>query len=207
MGMIKICGITNLNDALTSVELGADAVGFVFAKSPRQADPETVREIVKCLPPFVTKVGVFVDEKPEKVEKTAHYCGLNMVQLHGSESSAYLEEIDLPAIKAFRVRDLSILEYLRGFCLPYFLLDTFVEDQAGGTGKSFDWQIAKKAGSLGKVILGGGLNPDNVEEALAVAQPFAVDVSSGVEASPGKKDIPKLETFIKKVRMWDNRIN
>jgi phosphoribosylanthranilate isomerase len=207
MTRIKICGITNLSDALTAVELGADAVGFIFAESPRQVDMETAREIIKSLPPFLSRVGVFVNEKPEDIQSTVKYCGLTMVQLHGNESPSYLKALDLPFIKAFRVHDHSILEHLREYKLSHFLLDTYVGNQAGGTGKSFDWEIAQKAGRLGKVILGGGLNNDNIENALDMVHPFAVDVSSGVEAYPGKKDTHKLEAFIRKVKAWDNQIN
>lgn len=207
MTRIKICGITNVEDAMAAVKLGADAIGFVFAGSQRKIDRDTARKISQCLPPFVSKIGVFVDEQSEEVRETAGYCGLDAVQLHGDESPAYLEALNLPVIKAFRVKDHSILEQIRVYNLPHILLDTYVGDQSGGTGKSFDWDIARQANALGRVILGGGLNGDNIENALITACPFAVDVSSGVEASPGKKDMRKLETFITKVRLWDNRTN
>ncbi len=192
---------------MAAVKLGADAIGFVFAGSQRKIDRDTARKISQCLPPFVSKIGVFVDEQSEEVRETAGYCGLDAVQLHGDESPAYLEALNLPVIKAFRVKDHSILEQIRVYNLPHILLDTYVGDQSGGTGKSFDWDIARQANALGRVILGGGLNGDNIENALITACPFAVDVSSGVEASPGKKDMRKLETFITKVRLWDNRTN
>jgi phosphoribosylanthranilate isomerase len=204
---IKICGITTIDDALAAVEFGADAIGLVFAASRRKVDMETAREIVQRLPPFVGAIGVFVDEHPETVREVALYCGLNGVQLHGNESLLSYDNLDLTTIKAFRVKDESILEIIGRCRLSHFLLDTYTANQAGGTGRAFDWDIARRAGSMGKVILAGGLNTDNIENALDVARPYAVDVSSGVEVSPGRKDRHKLEAFIKKVRLWDNQIH
>lgn len=207
MTRIKICGITSLDDALTAIELGADALGFVFADSPRQIDPETVCKIIRVLPPFINTVGVFVDEKAETVKQTANHCGLHTVQLHGNESHSYVKKLGLSVIKAFRIRDKSDLEEIKRFELTHFLLDTYDEHKSGGTGKSFDWEIAKAAKAMGRIILSGGLNSSNITAALEGVKPYAVDVSSGVEKSPGIKDYRKIEDFIRKVRTWDNRTN
>ncbi|MCP4566604.1 MAG: phosphoribosylanthranilate isomerase [FCB group bacterium] len=207
MTRIKICGITSLDDALTSIEFGADALGFVFADSPRQIDPETAHKIIRVLPPFIDTVGVFVDEKVDVIQQTANHCGLHSVQLHGNESPSYVQKLSLPLIKAFRIRDISDVEDIKRFELTHFLLDTYDEHKSGGTGKSFDWEIALPAKALGEIILSGGLNSSNITDALESVKPYAVDVSSGVEKSPGIKDHRKIEEFIRKVRTWDNRTN
>ncbi len=199
MVRIKICGITNTEDALLAVEAGAHAIGFVFAESPRQVDPQTVRQIVQVLPPFVSKVGVFVNEDTQKVKHIAASCSLDLLQLHGNESAACCFEFSQRIIKAMRVRDQSILEELPKYKVDAFLLDGFVPGKPGGTGKSFNWDIAAAAKAHGRIILSGGLTPENVEEAIARVKPYAVDVSSGVELEAGKKDPKKMRAFVEAV--------
>lgn len=192
---IKICGITRLKDALLAVDLGADALGFIFAESPRKADPHVVRSIVSSLPPFVDAVGVFVDEDRETVRETAALCGLDRVQLHGNESPDYCRSLGLKALKVIRVKDetsiASMVDY-RG-AVQGFLLDTYLKGLPGGTGKTFNWELALQAKTHGPVILSGGLGPDNISKAVEAVKPYGIDVSSGVEASPGIKDPDKLK--------------
>jgi len=198
---VKVCGTTRLEDALWAVECGADAIGFIFyKKSPRCVTAKTVKEICSQLPPFVHRVGVFVNEEAEKINRIAERCGLNVVQLHGDESPAFCKKIKSRVIKAVRVQNASSLKELSRYEVDGFLLDTFAKDQWGGTGKVFDWDLAWRATKAGPVILAGGLNPANVKEAIRTVQPYGVDVSSGVEASPGIKDPKKVKAFIKAVR-------
>jgi phosphoribosylanthranilate isomerase len=204
---IKICGITNLEDARMAADIGADALGFVFAESPRRIDPDMAKRIIRSLPPFINKVGVFVNEHPDIIRNIYRYCGLSVVQLHGDEDLDYIRNCPFPVIKAFKVRGESILDQIMAFNLACYLLDTFDAHHAGGTGRKFDWRIAKAATQIGKVILSGGLDNTNIKDALAEVNPYAVDVSSGVEKSPGKKDKNKLETFIHEVKNWDSLTN
>lgn len=197
----KICGIKNIDDALTAVNYGADALGFIFAESPRKMTPEAVREIIRQLPPFVTTVGVFVDSPAEAVNDIASYTGINVVQLHGNESPEYCREIKYPIIKGIRVKNedsLKLLEEYQGI-VKAFLLDTYVVGIHGGTGKTFNWQLVPKAKEFGPVILAGGLKPSNISEAIQACHPYGVDVSSGVETE-GRKDKLKIKEFIQKVR-------
>lgn len=202
---VKICGIKNINDALTAVMAGADALGFVFAESPRKMTPEAVREIIQKIPPFVTTVGVFVDSEIEEVNEIASLTGINVVQLHGNESSEYCRQIELPVIKAIRVKNEESLAHLGEYqgVVKAFLLDTYVSGNHGGTGKTFNWQLVPKAKEFGPVILAGGLNPWNIAEAIKACSPYGVDVSSGVETE-GRKDKQKIEEFIHKVRGTSN---
>ncbi|MDI6689713.1 MAG: phosphoribosylanthranilate isomerase [Actinomycetota bacterium] len=206
MVRVKICGITNLEDALLAVKLGADALGFVFAESPRCIEPQVAAEIIKAIPPFVSRVGIFVDEDETWVKTVATICGLDILQFHGSESASYCMQFERKVIKAFRIKQFSDLDIFPGYrAVDAFLLDTFVEGRCGGTGKTFDWRIARKAKEFGKpIILSGGLNPDNVAEAIRLVKPYAVDVSSGVEKEPGKKDPDKLRAFFENVRSWES---
>ncbi|MDO8886651.1 phosphoribosylanthranilate isomerase [Candidatus Oleimmundimicrobium sp.] len=198
MVRIKICGITNIEDALLVSKLGADALGFVFAESPRRIDVETGEEINSALPPFISRVGVFVNEKTETVKAIASRCRLDILQFHGSESSNYCNSFSQKIIKAFRVKDINDLDRLSDYDVNGYLLDTFIDGKPGGTGEVFNWEIGKKAKGFGKpVILSGGLNPGNVIDAINFVQPYAVDVSSGVEERPGKKDPNKIQAFIK----------
>ncbi len=200
MVKVKICGITNLEDALAAVSWGADALGFVFAPSPRQVTVEQVLPIVPQLPPFVCKVGVFVDSSLEKVKEIMSLCGLDLAQLHGSESPHLCQALFPQVIKAFRVRDESILGLLPQYKVSAYLLDSYDVALKGGTGQSFNWEIAKQAKRYGPVILSGGLTPANVRQAIALVQPYAVDVSSGVESQTGKKDHNKLRAFLETVK-------
>jgi len=203
MVRIKICGITNLEDALLAADLGADALGFIFyPKSPRTVAPAAALAIIAQLPPLVTTVGVFVDEDAAAVRDLAARVGLDWVQLHGQESPEYCRSLGRRVIKGFRIRDqnsLSALAAYRG-AAQALLLDTYKKGQIGGTGETFDWALAREARKFGPIILAGGLNPENVAQAIAAAQPQAVDVASGVEAAPGKKDPEKLERFFAAVR-------
>ncbi len=198
---VKICGVTNLEDALLATELGADAVGFVFyEKSPRYINPRTAALIIRELPPFVATVGVFVNEPPEKLINTAKEAGVGCVQLHGDETPEYCQSLGLRTIKALRVKDASVLNKLRSYTVSGILLDTYREGVPGGTGETFDWEIASEAAGAGRIILSGGLTPENVREAIEKVHPYAVDVSSGVEKKPGRKDHDKLRKFFEQVR-------
>ncbi len=200
MVRVKICGITRAEDALAAVQFGADALGFVFyPKSPRHVSPETVKNIISLLPPFVTTVGVFVNAPPSEIKETVDFTGLDIVQLHGEEPQ---EECSFwpRVIKAFRVRDFTDLELLKRYKVSAYLLDTYSPDSPGGTGQVFNWDIAVEAKKFGPVILAGGLTPDNIAEAVARVKPYAVDVSSGVEAEKGIKDHEKLRLFIARAK-------
>lgn len=202
MVRIKICGITNLEDALLAAGLGAHALGFIFyPKSPRYVTPEAARQIIAQLPPFVAAVGVFVDEEASRVRELAAKVRLDWVQLHGQESPEYCRHMGRKVIKGFRIRDESSLQELEPFQsgVQALLLDTYKPGQVGGTGESFDWPLAREAKKFGRIILAGGLTPDNVAQAIKVAGPDAVDTASGTEAAPGKKDPAKLKAFFKAI--------
>ena len=202
MVRIKICGITNLEDALLAAELGADALGFIFyAKSPRKVDAETARAIIAQLPPFVAAVGVFVDEAAAVVQELAARVGLDWVQLHGQESPEYCRKLGRRVIKSFRIQDEDSLRLLGDYqgAAQALLLDTYKKGQVGGTGEVFDWELARQAKAYGPIVLAGGLTAANVAQAIKTAQPQAVDVASGVEAAPGKKDPEKLRAFFRAV--------
>ena len=161
---------------------------------------KTVREIITKLPPLVDTVGVFVNESAERLNKIADYCGLDLVQLHGEESPAFCRKIHRRVIKAFRVKDLQSIKQLEKFPVSGFLLDTFSDDLHGGTGKTFDWNLALPAKKMGPVILAGGLTPRNILQAVRQDRPYGVDVCSGVEKSPGIKDLEKVRAFLKNIR-------
>jgi len=201
MTLIKICGITNKEDALWAADLKVDALGFIFAGSPRRVGPDVVCEIVKFLPPFVSTVGVFVDEDKEKVKEIAAICSLTTLQFHGEESPAYCQGFRQKVIKSFRVKDESVLEKAVSYKVDAYLLDAYLRGRPGGTGKTFNWEIAGRVKGIGvPLILSGGLNPDNVARAISEVRPHAVDVGSGVESKEGKKDYGKLERLVKMVR-------
>ena len=206
MVKVKICGITNLEDALVAVRLGTDALGFIFAPSPRQVTPEIVRDIINTLPPFVQTVGVFVDEELTKIRDIVDYCGLDMVQLHGNESPGFCRELMPRTVKAFRLHDTSSLLPIRLYKgqVRALLLDTYQRGIKGGTGKAFDWNLALKAGELGMpVILSGGLGPPNIQRAISTVKPYAVDVNSGVEVRPGRKSPILMKELIEAIRRMD----
>ena len=203
MVRVKICGNVTLKDTMAAVEAGADAVGFVFyARSPRVVSPKAVAAIVSHLPPFVTPVGLFVNEKPEVVRQIASDCGIRLVQLHGEESPQYCAELKLPVLKGIRVRTREDVANLSAYRVDAILLDAYVEGMAGGTGTTFDWSLAVEAKTWGPIILAGGLTPDNVGEAISRVRPYGVDVSSGVESSPGAKDHAKVKAFVEAVKCW-----
>lgn len=198
MVKVKICGITSYEDARAAVDAGADALGFVFFdKSPRYVNPMTVANIIAKIPPFIQTVGLFVNEEIEQVNWTADYCGLDLVQLHGDETPEDCLEVKRRVIKAFRMKNIVSIEPLEKYQVSGYLLDAWCPDCYGGTGKTFNWEMAAVASKYGRIILAGGLSADNVAQALQAVQPYAVDVSSGVESAPGKKDADKVKAFIK----------
>jgi phosphoribosylanthranilate isomerase len=202
---IKICGITRYEDAKVAAGLGIDALGFIFYhKSPRYIPPEEAAIIIKQLPPFVSRVGVFVDEEFEKVIAIARATGIDTVQLHGTESPRYCHKMPLPVIKAFSVDPSSDLSLLEQYHVAGLLLDTWAAGRRGGTGKTFDWTIAKAACTkYDRVIMAGGLNPSNLEEALDTVHPYGIDINSGVEIKPGIKNPRKMLDAVRIVRQWD----
>ena len=191
---VKICGITNKEDALIAADLGADALGFVFAKgSPRIITSEAARNIIDKLPPFIVPVGVFVDSSVEEIISIIEHTGIQCVQLHGNESPSECSKINVPVIKAFRVDEHFQADILLRFPARAYLLDTFVKESAGGTGKTFDWNTALAAKAYGRIILAGGLTPENISDAIKKVQPYGIDISSSIESVPGKKDKQKLQ--------------
>jgi phosphoribosylanthranilate isomerase len=200
---VKICGITSLDDALHAVRSGADALGFVFhAASPRYLFPEQAASIIRALPPFVQAVGLFVNTDSAIVNATADLCRLDLVQLHGDEPPDYCDLIHRRVIKAFRVKEIASIEPIRDYRVAGILLDAFSPNEYGGTGLTFNWEIALAAGKYGPVILAGGLTPENVRQAVEKVAPYGVDVSSGVETAPGRKDPEKVREFIRQARGW-----
>lgn len=199
---VKICGITCLEDALTAVDAGADALGFVFfPASPRHVSPEQAAEIIRALPPFVQTVGLFVNEDPPTVNTIADRCGLDIIQLHGEETPAYCTAIRRRVLKAFRVRDRHTLDSLPQYHVAGYLLDAWSPAAQGGTGQTFNWDIAAEAVQSGRrIILAGGLTPENIAESICQVRPYGVDVSSGVEYAPGRKDADKIRTFITRAK-------
>ncbi len=198
---VKICGITSSEDAQAAVESGADALGFVFAKSPRQVTRELARDIIAEIPPFVSPVGVFVDEKADTIKEICDSCGIHTVQLHGNESPLYVNDLKgYKIIKAFRIKDAADLKSLANYKPHAFLLDSYVKGIMGGTGMTFNWDIARQAHEYGTIILSGGLTPENVKASIQMVKPYAVDVSSGVESSPGKKDKLLVKRFIENAK-------
>ncbi|HTN42345.1 MAG TPA: phosphoribosylanthranilate isomerase [Nitrospiria bacterium] len=194
---VKICGIMNVHDALAAAELGADAVGFVlYRSSPRYTDLKTVKNIIAQLPPFVTTVGVFANAEEREILSTVNECGLDLIQLQGDEPADLCRRLGNRVIKAIRVRDKFSLNRMIPYKVRAFVLDTFRDGQLGGTGEIFDWNLAVDAKKFGKIILAGGLTPENIGAAIEQVRPYGVDVSSGVEERVGKKDITKLKRFI-----------
>lgn len=200
MVKVKICGITNIEDALSAVDYGADALGFIFFdKSPRYVTPERAREIISYLPPFITTAGVFVNETKEKMLDIIKFAGIDILQLHGEEPPEYCG-IWHRVVKAFRVRNFTDLKPLEKYRCSAFLLDAYSPESFGGTGQIFNWDIAVEAKRFGRIILSGGLNPDNIVRAVRYVRPYAVDVSSGIEEEKGKKDLKKMKAFIEKAK-------
>ena len=193
---VKICGITSFNDAIMAANYGASALGFIFyEKSPRYINPEILKTWISNVPSSVKKVGVFVNKDVDKVNKIAEELNLDMVQLHGDESPEYCNQMIKPVIKVFRVNNKFDSIMLNNYQVATFLFDTYNKENHGGTGESFDWQSILQLNTEIPVILSGGLNADNVLEGIEVVKPSAVDVNSGVEAAPGKKDEEKIKNL------------
>jgi len=203
MTWIKICGITNVEDALEAVSLGVDALGFIFAPSPRRINHSLAREMVRHLSPSTLKVGVFVNEELRKVRRIAEDCALDALQLHGQEPPEYCRQVHLPVIKAISVKDALSLKEMDGYPFASILLDAWSADQAGGTGKTFCWEMAREARKKRDFILSGGLNAQNIFQAILELRPLGVDVCSGVEKTLGKKDRDKMTEFVKEVKKAD----
>jgi len=199
---VKICGITSVADGLAAATAGADMIGLMFyERSPRHLSLDAAREIARALPLTVQKVGVFVNPEPDLVTAAIHACHLNLLQFHGEESPEFCTRFGLMSIKAFRIREEASLAALPAYATDAWLLDAYSPAAHGGTGATFNWELAVKASKLGRpVFLAGGLTPDNVATAIRQVHPFAVDVSSGVEAGPGRKDPLKVRAFIEAAR-------
>lgn len=206
---VKICGITRQEDARLAVELGAAALGFIFYKpSPRYVTPERAAAIVRTLPPYVTTVGVFVQADAAEINAVAERARLDRIQLHGGEPYELLERLTRPAYRAFRLKEPGDVDAVEAAPDADILLDTFMPDQFGGTGRAFDWSWARRLVERlerqgRRVILAGGLTPDNVAHALREVRPHALDVSSGVEAAPGSKDETKLRALFRALETLD----
>lgn len=200
---VKICGITNVEDAQTAVSAGADLLGFVFAEeSPRRLTVEQAAAIARVVPPYVVRVGLFVNAPEELVMHAMGACGLQLLQFHGDETPEYCRQFGAMSMRAFRVKGLETLHALPEYPTDAWLLDAFVPGQRGGTGHSFNWDMAVAAVKLGRpVFLAGGLTPENVGEAVSRVRPYGVDVSSGVESAPGKKDADKVRAFIQAAKV------
>jgi phosphoribosylanthranilate isomerase len=202
---VKICGITRQEDAWAAIDAGADALGFVFyATSPRAVTASQAQAIMKTLPPYISKVGLFVNAAAAEVQQVVAETSLDCLQFHGDEAADYCEKFNLPYYKAIRVKpELNLIQCELDFAsASALLLDTFSEKAVGGTGQTFDWTLIP-AGMQKPVILAGGLNPDNVTQALQQVQPYAVDVSGGVEAQKGIKSQEKITAFMQLVMQQD----
>jgi phosphoribosylanthranilate isomerase len=195
---VKICGITNPADGLAAAEAGADLIGLMFyTGSPRCVSLDAAEGIALALPLSVVRVGVFVNPTAESVREAITRCGLNLLQFHGDEPSEFCTRFGVMSMKAFRIQDAESLRVLPNYLTDAWLLDAYAPDRLGGTGETFNWDLALEARKFGKpVFLAGGLTPENVAEAVRQAQPFGVDVSSGVESAPGRKDAAKVRAFI-----------
>jgi len=198
---VKICGITNIDDALDAIELGADYLGFIFyPDSKRFIDVQSFSALMQEVPFTVPKVGVFVNYDQQAAVNIATDFDLNLLQFHGDESPEYCQKFARPIIKAIRPEKESDLEGLADYKADYILVDSFVQNSYGGTGVVSNWDLARKAKEVAPIFLSGGLNPDNIEMAIQSVEPFAVDVCSGVEKEPGKKSYRLMEEFIKKAK-------
>ena len=201
---IKICGITNVDDALAAAELGADLLGFIFTeKSPRKIKIKEAVKIINLLPDRVATVGLFVNQQELAVKLIFEQCGFTYLQLHGEESPYYCKRIGrkTKTIKAFRIKDETSLTKLADYKVDMFLLDSYSKDKFGGSGSVFNWDLAVKSKKFGKpIILAGGLTPKNVAKAIKKVKPYAVDVSSGTEKNPGRKDHKLMKEFIEQVK-------
>jgi phosphoribosylanthranilate isomerase len=202
---VKICGITNLADAKAATEAGADVLGFVFYdRSPRFVSFDAAARMIRELPPYIVKAGVFVNAPADSVLRAVRDCGLNLLQFHGDEAPDYCLQFGLMSMKAFRIRDADSLQALRKYPTDAWLLDAYDPHKLGGTGEVFNWDLALEAQSWGRpIFLAGGLTPENVAEAVSRARPYAVDVSSGVEATLGRKDHARVKAFVQAAKQVD----
>lgn len=201
---IKICGITNIEDAQLCSTLGADALGFIFyKKSKRYISPKEAKKIISQLPPFVLKVGVFVNEKPFRINEISKEVKLHLVQLHGEETQKDIDIIDLPVVKAFRINEKFNFQKLEEFKNCSYLFDSFDESEYGGTGKKFVWKNIPDEIKT-KIILAGGITSDDLKIVLTEINPYAIDVSSSIESKPGKKDHKKLKLLFEKINELRN---
>jgi phosphoribosylanthranilate isomerase len=203
---VKICGITNSQDADVAVAAGADALGFVmYRKSPRYVEPSAARSIIAALPPFVLPIGVFVNEDAGTVRRLMDECGFALAQLHGDESASYCLDLGRAALKALRLKDrssfLALAEFQSRAHVRGFVIDAFSDHAYGGTGQTADWTLAAEAARAVPILLAGGLTPLNLADAIRQVRPYGVDVSSGVEERPGKKDPAKVKAFIEAARL------
>ncbi|WP_242221249.1 phosphoribosylanthranilate isomerase [Bacillus cereus group sp. BfR-BA-01380] len=196
---VKICGITDIRTAKIACEYGADAIGFVFAKSKREIAPDQAKQIIEELPENVMKVGVFVNESIEVIENIVTYCGLTHVQLHGDEQNYHIKRLSIPSIKAIGVSSRNDIERAKEYETDFILFDSPQEQFHGGNGKTFSWELLQSNPIEKKCILAGGLQLENIVEAIEMVRPYMVDVSSGVETN-GKKDIEKIKQFITKAK-------
>ncbi|MEN6423621.1 MAG: phosphoribosylanthranilate isomerase [Smithella sp.] len=202
---VKICGITNKKDALFAAECGAAALGFIFyPPSPRYIKPDEARKIISALPDQPVKVGVFVNEKPEDIKRILEHCGLDMIQLHGDEPPEYCRQFPLSMIiKAVELKNEDDVNRAYSYDVAAILVDSRHTGLYGGTGKTVNWKLSRRFSNKKPLILSGGLNADNVAEAMKIVAPAALDINSGVEASPGKKDHKKLEKIFSVIRTAD----
>jgi phosphoribosylanthranilate isomerase len=202
---VKICGITNIEDAIASVAAGCDALGFVFyRKSPRYISPQNAKKIIRLLPKNILKVGIFVNAKEKNIRNIARECKLNTLQFHGNESTEFCKKFkNYKIIKTFRVKEKIDLKNIKRYGVFVWLFDTFIKSKIGGTGKKFNWKLLRRLEGIKKpIFLSGGLNERNVAEAIKYVHPDWVDVSSSIEIKPGKKDYKKVKKFIEAVRKF-----
>ncbi len=201
MFRVKICGLTRAEDVRAAVRSGADALGFQMSVGPRKIPPLQASRLAALAPRFVLKVGVFVNEPVSRTRRVARFCGFDAVQLHGEEGVDACEAVGLPVIKGVRMRNVKTLDRFKSYPVAALLLDRYNPIFHGGTGQRFNWGWARAASRLLlPILLAGGLNPENVADAIRIARPFGVDVSSGVEIRPGVKDARKMARFIKRAR-------
>lgn len=200
MVFTKVCGITNPGDARVAVDAGADAIGLIFAESPRKVSLEEARKVSIALPENILKVGVFVDAEPGEVLQIAREVGLDLAQLHGDETPetvAAIRNAGLPVMKALRVRNTEALGALERYEADLFMLDAWSARARGGTGETFDWELAKSVKGRGNIVVSGGLTPENVREAVEFFEPYGVDASSSLEERPGKKSGERVRRFVR----------
>ncbi len=202
MFRVKICGVTRSQDVRLVVRAGADAIGFQMSMGPRKITPVQAKRLVKLVPPLVTPVGVFVNEALSSVKRLIKLCGFQVVQLHGDESAAYCQKLDVPVIKVIRMKNPSTYASFKGFRVAAFLLDSYNKNVPGGTGKGYSYSWAWKAVQKlpAPVLIAGGLTSDNVLAAISLSHAFGVDVASGVEIRPGFKDPRKVSLFVRRAR-------